>query len=501
MFEQMMEQVRGPVSETGPQLLFALGILVAGWLIAMLLSLVVRLLLRKTTLDNRLASLLCGEQQGKTIPVEEWAGRIVFYGVMIFVLVAFFQKLGLTLITEPLNVLLKKVFEFIPNLGAAVLLLLLAWVIASVLRMVVGRGLSVAKLDERLSKGTGVPEEKTVSVSKPIAEAVYWVTFAFFLPAILDALKLEGPLGPVKEMFSKILGFLPNLLGAALILLVGWFIARILQRIVSNLLAAAGTDKLSERLGLTGVLGKHTLSGLIGLVVYVLVFIPVLVAALNALELEAITKPASAMLEKILSAIPLVFGATLVLIVAYVAARIVSGLIVNLLKGVGFDKLPARLGLASESEAGTGKSLSEVAGYLVMVAILLMASIEAAGLMGFDQLAALVSRFLVFAGHLITGLVIFAVGLFLANVVAKTIQAGKHAQAMLLATLARVAIIVLAAAMALSQMDIADNIVNLAFGLTLGAIAVAVALAFGLGGREAAGEVLAQWRDKLKSTK
>lgn len=85
------------------------------------------------------------------------------------------------------------------------------------------------------------------------------------------------------------------------------------------------------------------------------------------------------------------------------------------------------------------------------------------------------------------------------NQAAQTIQASRAAQARLLALAARVAVLVLAGAMALRQMGLANEIVNLAFGLLLGAIAVASALAFGLGGREIAARELQNWLKSARS--
>ena len=79
-------------------------------------------------------------------------------------------------------------------------------------------------------------------------------------------------------MTDKVLTFLPNLLAAGLLLLVGWFVARIVQRIVSNLLMAGGTDQLAERVGIAQVLGTQTLSGAIGVGIFILGVIPVLIA-------------------------------------------------------------------------------------------------------------------------------------------------------------------------------------------------------------------------------
>jgi hypothetical protein len=204
---------------------------------------------------------------------------------MLFVLVGFFQTLQLTLITEPLNRLLTQLAEFAPRLLGASLLLLIAWVVGSGLRLVVSKGLTAAKLDERLGGEAGLETEKRPSLTKTLSDAVYWLVFLLFLPAVLGALELQGLLEPVQRLTDRILGFLPNILAAGLILAVGWFVARIVQRIVSNLLAAVGVDQLGERVGLSTQTRTRRLSGVIGLILYFLILIPVVISALNALAL------------------------------------------------------------------------------------------------------------------------------------------------------------------------------------------------------------------------
>ncbi|MEE8163503.1 MAG: mechanosensitive ion channel, partial [Anaerolineae bacterium] len=481
-----------------PNLIGALAILIIGWLVALVVSAIVRRALRRTTLDNRLARWIVGEEKAEAIEVERWIAKGVYYLIMLFVLIAFFQTLGLTIITEPLNQLLIQVFQYAPRLLGAGFLLLIAWIVASALKLVVSRVLSAAKIDERLGSLAGLEEEGRVPLAQTLGDAVYWLVSLLFLPAVLDALGLEGLLEPVQGMTNKVLGFLPNIFAAGLILVVGWFIARIVQRIVTNLLAAIGADRLSEQVGLATVLGKQRLSGLLGLVVYVLILIPVLIAALNALALEAITRPAANMLNTILGALPAIFAASLVVTIAYLVGRVVAGLVTNLLTGAGFNAILARLGLGKEPAEGE-RTPSEIVGYLVLVAIMLFAAVEASRLLGFVLLADLVTQFTVFAGQVILGLIIFAIGLYLANLTSKTVLASGAAQARLLALAARVSILVLAGAMALRQMGLANEIINLTFSLLLGAIAVAVALAFGLGGREIAARELEGWLRSVRS--
>lgn len=485
MMEQVMELGVGYV----PSVVGALGVLVLGWIVALALRAMVVGALRRTTLDNRLAQWVTG---GREVSVERYVGTIVFWVVMLFVVMAVFQALSLTTLTQPLNVLLSDLSRFAPRLGGAAILLLVAWAVATVLRNVVSGLLRRMDLDRRLSDTQGEPA--AVSVSGSIGEAIYWLVFLFFLPAVLGALALEGLLAPVQSLVDELLGFLPNLFGAGITLAVGWFVAGLVRRITTSLTAAAGVDQLSDRVGLGKVLGTMTLSALLGLVVYVFVLIPVLIAALNGLQLAAVTAPASDMLASILAAIPLLFGATLVIFVAYVVGRVVSNLAQTVLAGAGFDNVLVGLGLARARF--DGRSPSELAATLILVTVMLFASLEAASLLGFGALSVLISDFLVLGGHVVFGLVILGIGLFLANLAGGTITASGVRQANWLALAARLSIVVLAGAVALRQMGLANEIITLAFGLLIGALAVAAALAFGLGARDAAGRVVDRWMEE-----
>jgi hypothetical protein len=492
--ENLLERVSETLSAYMPSLLGALVILVVGWILARIIAACVSGALRRTNLDNRLASLVVG----KPVPIERIVGRVVFYLLMVFVLVAFFQTLGLTLLTDPLNRLLSEIFEFAPQILGAGILLLIAWIVASLLRMIVARLLGALKFDEKLASEAGVEVKKGASLTNTLADTVYWLVLLLFLPAVLNALAMQGLLGPVQGMVDEVLEFLPHIFTAGLILAIGWLLARVVQRVVSNLLAVVGADQLSERVGLAPVLGNQRLSSVLGLVLYILILIPVILAALEALALSAITAPVSNMLNTILSALPAIFAATLILIIAYAVGRVVAGIASNLLAGIGFNTVLARLGLGREPAAGE-RTPAEIVGYLVLVGIMLFATIEALRELGFALLADLVMRFTVFAGDVILGLIIFGIGLFLAHLASSTVLSSGANQAGLLALAARVSIIVLAGAMALRQMGLAEDIINLAFGLLLGSVAVALALAFGLGARDVAGREVNDWVQSLKS--
>jgi hypothetical protein len=223
----------------------------------------------------------------------------------------------------------------------------------------------------------------------------------------------------------------------------------------------------------------------------------VLISGLNALGLDAVTRPASNMLDTMLAAVPGIFAATLVLGIAYFVGRLVSSLVANLLRGAGFNSLVSRLGVKG-ADGQSGRDAAAAAGYVMLVVIMFFAVIEASGLLGFETMGSVFAELLVFGGHGLMGLVIFAAGLYLANLAGTAIAAGNMPQASILALAARGAILVLAGAMALRELGVADEIITLAFGLTLGAIAVAAAVAFGLGGRELAARQLEEWHTTMR---
>lgn len=493
---EIIDQLKEAVSQFSPNLLGALLVLVAGWFVALLAAALTRRLLHRTQFDNRLAQWIAGKDAPPNLPVEVWAGRGVFYAIMLLVLVGFFQTLKLPVVSDPLNQIFTSLAGYLPRLLAAGLLVLLAWAVATLFKRVIVGVAHGFKLDEKLGTAVGGEGQRKTALSQTASEAVYWLILLLFLPAILGALDIKSLLDPIMAMIDKFFAYLPQIIGAGAILLVGWLVARIVQRLVASLLASVGADTASEKWGLAKGLGKLKLSGLIALVVFYLVLLPVVIAALDALQLNAITAPASAMLAKITAILPALFGAVLVVGIAWIVGRLLAGIVSNLLAGVGFNNVLVRLGLSKHARED-GHSPSAQAGHLVLIVVLLFAGIEAANLMGFSMLAGLTRDFVTWGGHVLLGLVVFGFGLLLANWVAGVVRASDSAQAPLLSLAARVAILLLAGAMALRQMDLANDIINLAFGLAIGGVAVAVALAFGLGGREAAARVLDDWRQKM----
>ena len=263
---------------------------------------------------------------------------------------------------------------------------------------------------------------------------------------------------------------------------------------VAGLLFLSRLDELGRKTGGRNIFGEKGISYLAGLVAYVLVAIPVVISALNALQIEALTNSVSRFFDMILSATGNVIGAGVLILAAFIVGGVAAGIVAQLFEGFGFDRLVAALGFAPKSDKAVKPSA--VVGKLTFAAIMLFAAMSGCELLGFTELAALLAAFLVFGGNIIVGIVVMMVGIFLANLAANALK-GKGESSEFLATAVRVAVLIFTGAIALSTLNLNGRIVEIAFALLLGAICVAAALAFGLGGREFAAKKLEEWDKKL----
>ena len=508
-----------------PNVIGAIIIGLIGLVVAFVAAWIVRRILESTRIDDNIAARLTG-QSPENLSVAKWVGSAVFWIVIVLTVIAVLQRLELTAVSEPLSRLLDTVFGYIPRILSAIVLLALAWLVATIVKTLVVKGLEAFNLDDKLAENTGVdPRQNSIKINETLGNALYWFIFLLFLPPILDSLQLNGLLSPVQNLIDQFLAAIPKIILAAIIFAVGWVLAKVVRGIVTNLLSATGVDNLGRRVGLTRGANQFSLSGLAGTIVYVLILIPAAIAALNALDIDAISDPAISMLEQILNFIPLLLAAGIVLTVFYFVGRFVGELVTNLLSTAGFDSVLEVLGLPDISSpepatpmaypdpatgivdpsvttiqppARSGKTPSEVAGLVVLVAIVLFGAVTATEILQLEQLTLIVRAVMEIAGQVLIGVLIFGIGIYLANLAFRLIKSSSSSSSNTLAQAARVAILAFVGAMALGQMGVAPNIVNLAFGLLLGAVAIAIAIAFGLGGREAAGEQVRDWLNELK---
>jgi hypothetical protein len=464
-------------------ILAAILILLVGWIIALIIAAGVKRLLQKVGTNHKLSSVT-----DRTPNIENLVSKLVFWFVMILAVVGSLNVLNISGVSDPFSNMVGRVLAYIPNLFAAVAVGFIGWIVARLVRAGLTNVLSRTELDEKLSSEVGVN-----ALSSNIAEIFYWLVLLLFLPIVLSILGLTGLLIPVQNMVNEAIAYLPNLFIAGVILFVGYILAKIVRGIVEGLGNSLGLQTQAEKVGL---FKNSNISKFLGSFVFAIIVITALIVAFEALGIQAISQPATAMLNEIMYAIPQIIAAGLILIVAYIVSRFVGRLVAELISGAGIDEIPMKL----DVQRFLGQTrISDLIGYLIVFFTMLFAISEAANRLGLEQVSVLIAMFIQFGANILLGAVILVIGFWLANVVANVVQRGEYNSSRWLANLVRILIMGLVIAMGLKAMGIADSIVNLAFGLTLGSVAVAFALAFGLGGRQPAERLLTDLLDKAEN--
>jgi hypothetical protein len=389
-----------------------------------------------------------------------------------------------------------------PKILIAILILVATWIVARAVKWVIQK--AIDRTPALRKHMTGAADETVGHQLGTIAKQIIWLVG---IMAALQFLGIGEILAPINELVTEIFAFLPRLIGAGLIFFIGLIVAKIVKRLVETVLIAANVDGLLARAGIGSTEGtvrtspdavppgaapgttRASLARAGGVLVYALIIIPVAIAALQVLGIEAISGPAITMLNEILAAIPRVLAAALWIGIAFIAGKFLKTIIEAILPPTGFDDAVRSTGVLPASAFP-----SRIIANIAMIAIILAASIEAARQLGGDQIAIFLAQVTALGGKVIFGTLIIVVGIFLARIVANLVGSGTG-EGGFAQTIVRYAIIALFTAIGLTFMGLADQIVMMAFGLILGAAAVATALAFGLGGRDAASHILERWAD------
>lgn len=365
--------------------------------------------------------------------------------------------------------------NFLPGVLGALAVLIIGWFIAGVLRRLVVRLLNKTDLDNKIFKGAS----SNLSPERFIAKLVYYLVLMIVLMIVLEMLGIHNVLDPIKDMVGKFMGFVPNIIGAGIIGFAGYIIATIASEVVGFL--GDRLDRYSTKLGLSNDID---LGGILKKVIFVIVFIPLLIVALDTLQLRAISDPFKEMLTTFINAIPKILVAGIIITVFYIGGRFLKGIIQDLLHGFGTDKMAQKLNITGI--IGENTSLSGLIANLAFFFFMFTGIVAGVENLELPQLSGILNNILELSAQIFFGLAIMAVGNWIAGIAHDALS--KSNNNAFLASLARIAVLGLFLAIALRTMGIANDIVNLAFGLTLGSVAVAVALSFGLGGREAAGK-------------
>ncbi len=367
-------------------------------------------------------------------------------------------------------------------------------VITVLLILIVGMFIAkfIGGMVRRVINKTGIASRLTDSGSKTdlgksIGKLVYYVILLFVLLIVLERLGVTSVLDPLKNLVNKFTNALPNVIGAGIVFYAGW--------IISNLASSAvglGASKLDTQLVERGFNPEFKISKFLSAFVLGAILLPIVVAGFQVLNIPAISDPAVAMVQEFMGAVPNIVAAGIILLVAYMMSKFIVMMLGGLLDGMNVNAIPAKMGMGSmfnEERTAVG-----VIGQIVTFFIMLTAGTAAVEKLNIDIVSRLFGGILEFGGGIVVGGIILLLGAFLANLAHEKLTAAGQGS---IANIARIAILGLVLAMGLRAMGLADNIVNMAFGFTFGAIAIATALAFGMGGKDAAGKIANKWADKF----
>ncbi len=364
-------------------------------------------------------------------------------------------------------------------ISAAVILIITIFA-AYILRAIIGGAINRTPFGAK-AKTTGG------NIGKSIGKAVFWLTVLYGLYLALGRLNMTEQLRPIEDLFRDISNVVPKLIGAGFTLFIGYIVAMVGKNATTATLDAAQVDSLAARSGMTSATGSTGgIAKALGTIVFVLIIVPVAIAALGILDIRSISEPLGNMLSSFLDYIPVLIGASIVLAVSIFIGRFISNFIQQTLPTFGFDRSINEIMMLDDGE-GLSVSPSKVAGNLAFIIVLVLGLSAAVGILNIQSLSGAFESVQNLGGRVLTAGITIVVGVFLANFVSRIIGG---ATASKVGSLLRYAVIILATFMALSQLGIGQDIVDFAFMAILGSAAVAAAIAFGIGGRDWASKKL-----------
>ena len=391
---------------------------------------------------------------------------------------------------DTLKSFLSSLLNRVPDVIFAILLLIVAFIAAKIAQKLVTKLLGLIK-GEKITEKTGMKQETLDSAKAFIAKLVYFVVFLLFLPGVLDKLGMSSVSAPIENLANSFLNFVPKLVAAGIIIVVGFFIAKILKDLLLPLVKATKVDKLQEKTGVQAT-EKTTFSNIIVNVIYGLVILFVVTAALEQLGIAAISNPASQIVSTIFAIIPNILGAIVIIAVGIFIAGLVAGLLENLLAGVGADTLVEKVTGTPSKKLVLSKVIAQAVKYILVV-IFLVQGVNVLELPVLTEIGAIVLGYVPAA---VSAILIIAIGIFAGNTAESAISK-KFPEAKGGALIAKIAIYVVTGFLCLSQLGVATVIVESTFIFIIAAVCIAFAIAFGIGGRTFAANTLEKVEKKI----
>lgn len=209
-------------------------------------------------------------------------------------------------------------------------------------------------------------------------------------------------------------------------------------------------------------------------------------------------------LSRFIGFLPELLGAIIVLVIGWVLSSFLARLLESGLKAIGLERAVQHAGLGQVTRnIGTTWTASRLVAELIKWFVRLIFVQAAASVLGIPQLTTIINSIILFIPNILVALVIIIVGTMIAKFLAGLVRGSVAEMGVgnpnLLANIVQYAVVAFAVIAAIDQLNIADKVVNTLFIGLIGALALAVGLAFGLGGREVAAQITQSWYESGKS--
>lgn len=505
------EHMSGPALKIGAALVF----FIVGWVAAKSISYGVFALLSRTDLDNRLASRLGidlllkdkDQKDGEGGGLERFVAKVVYVLLMLLVAVGVLDIAGIEQMAAPLQGLVDTVVQALPRIAKAAIILVVAYVAGRILKIIINRGLDGLGVDARfaeLTESTADDDPQSPRRFSVVAGNIaFWLLIVFGLGGALQALEIESLANPLSNAIDRVVSLLPSLGVAGIIVAVGYTAGRVLRVVVRKLLQGLGFDDLMERFGLRKVTGDSSPADVIGLALMVFIVLQATIAALGELGLQTLAGPLTDMVAKFWNLLPALAISVVIIAAGVFVGGLLRRLVGTTLRNLGFDRLMERLGFGkvSEREDRLGE-FSEMVAFAVQVGVVLLAVAQALDNLALDTWSVYVNTFLAYVlKNVAVAMAVVLVGFIIGSYVRDLIHSrqGDSETGKWISEFARYVVLVFAFTMAVRQLDVAEDFVLLTFGLLFGALCLAMALAFGLGSREVAGDIVKRRYDAARS--
>lgn len=397
---------------------------------------------------------------------------------------------------DRLSYMLESLYSALPGILGGIVLILFAWLIASLIKKGTTKGLMAAHFDERLMKwGAVQSEEEGMKTIDMLGQVFYYLVWVLFLPGIFETFNLQTVASPIQNMLDTAFVFIPKLLAAGVLVAVGMFVSKFVKNLVYNLALTIDIDRWISKL--TGQrndsrddVNVDTIAKVLANVVYVLILIPIATVALETLGIRSISEPIIGVLNAIMTAIPHVLVAIILLTVGVALAEFVGNLVADLLRGTGINNLLNNMGTSVPKV-----DLAQISGQVVSALIGLFFFVEALNALNLSVLNTIGAAVIAYLPNVIFALIILGLGFIGGQWIGNFIT--KSSGSNWTGTITQYVIMAFSLFMVLDQLKFASTIVNTAFMFIIGGLSVAFVLSFGLGGREFARKQLSKLDDKV----